>query len=101
MNLKGTEMLFILVLLALFAFAIWLAIWIGKKADEKGYSRVGFTIFGLFFTIVALIIVLVIPPSQAAQMAGMVKCPHCAESVQPEANVCKHCGRDIPTAVAP
>lgn len=99
MNLRGAELLIIIVFLALFAFAIWLAIWIGKRAEEKGYSRVGFTIFGLFFTLIALIVVLAIQPTQGAQSLGLVKCPHCAEAIQPEAKVCKHCGRDIPAAV--
>lgn len=99
MDLKGSNILILVVLLGLIAFGIWLAFWIGKKAQEKGYSRVGFTIFGLFFTLIALIVVLVIQPTQAAQTSGLVKCPHCAEAVQPEARVCKHCGRDIPTAV--
>jgi RNA polymerase subunit RPABC4/transcription elongation factor Spt4 len=26
---------------------------------------------------------------------NMEKCPHCAETIQADANVCKHCGRDI------
>jgi hypothetical protein len=71
------------------------AIWIGRKAQEKGYSRVGFTIFGLFVTLIALIVVLVVQPTQAAQAVGMPKCPYCAETVQSEAKVCKRCGRDI------
>jgi len=93
-NLKGSEFLIILMFFALMAFGIWVAVWIGKKAQEKGYSRVGFTIFGLFFTIVALIVVLVIRPTQDSLSAGLVKCIYCAEVIQPEAKVCKHCGRD-------
>jgi hypothetical protein len=29
---------------------------------------------------------------------GSRKCPFCAESMRPEATVCMHCGRDLPTA---
>lgn len=95
MNLRFQELLILLVILGLIAFGVWLAIWIGKKADEKGYSRVGFTIFGLFFTIVALVVVLILPETSERQQAGLPKCPYCAESVQPSAKVCKHCGKDI------
>lgn len=95
-NLSPIAILGLLLLVALVVFTIWLAIWIGKKAEEKGYSRLGFTIFGLFFTLIALIVVLVIQPTQATQAVGSAKCPFCAEAIQPEAKVCKHCGRDIP-----
>jgi len=82
-------------LLLVFGGIIWLAIWIGGRAHEKGYSRAGFVVFGLFFSLIALIVVLVIQPTQTAQVKGLAKCPHCAEAIQPDAKVCKHCGRDV------
>lgn len=100
-NLRASELLGLLLVLALIAVGIWLAIWIGKKAEEKGYSRVGFTIFGLFFTLIALIVVLVIQPTQAVQVSGLAKCPYCAEAIQPDAKVCKHCGRDLNSPTMP
>jgi len=40
--------------------------------------------------------------SRKAPIEGsdIVACPYCAELVKPEAVVCKHCGRDIGTALA-
>lgn len=26
---------------------------------------------------------------------GMKKCPHCAELIKPDANVCRYCGREV------
>ncbi len=94
----------ILALLAgLIALYVVAAIYVGNKAKSKGYSKAGFIVFALFFLPVALIVVLVIEPStvQREQVAAatLSKCPSCAELVQPEAKVCKHCGRDIEPAV--
>jgi len=93
-NWKGYEFLVFGALL--FVVFILLALWIGKKAKEKGYSRVGFTIFALFLPVIALIVVLVIQPTQAAQDKSLVKCSQCAEAIQPQAKRCKHCGIEIP-----
>lgn len=100
MNLRGSELLMILIFLGLLALAIWLAFWIGKKAEQKGYSRVGFTILGLFFTLIALIVVLVLPETRERLEARLPKCPYCAEAIQPVDKVCRHCSRDISPSVS-
>ncbi|HUG08892.1 MAG TPA: superinfection immunity protein [Acidimicrobiia bacterium] len=37
------------------------------------------------------------PPAPTAESGGRT-CPFCAEDIRPAAVVCKHCGRDLPTA---
>jgi len=39
--------------------------------------------------------------NQGPSTQGLLKCPHCAELVQPDARVCKHCGRDIDRSAPP
>jgi hypothetical protein len=43
---------------------IWIAIafWAARVAGRKGYSFIGFFIFGFFFTLVALIVAYLVPP---------------------------------------
>jgi len=36
----------------------------------------------------------------ALETANTQKCPHCAELIQKEARVCKHCRRDVPIAAS-
>jgi len=66
-------------------------------ASRKGYSFIGWWIYGAALFIIALPHALIIKPDQALiekkKIAlGMKKCPMCAELVQPEAKICKHCG---------
>ena len=76
------------ILVALYAFA-------------RGHSTInvfGFLLLGLVFSpLIALIAAALIPPSDKSLIdKGLAKkCPHCAELVKPEADVCSHCGRDM------
>jgi len=97
--LRGQTFLLIGGLILFIWFTIWLIIAIGNIAQAKGYSKTGFVIFAIFLPLIALIVVLVLQPSQAKQVSIIesqsVKCPKCAELIKPEAVVCKHCGSDI------
>ena len=85
------EILIIAVLIGLIPAAI---------ARNKGRSFVGFWIYGALIFIVALPHALLMKPSQKgieeqALADGGRKCPHCAEIIKEEANVCRFCGREV------
>ena len=97
LNLRGLyatqgSISIILLVLVFIAFWIWAVFAVGEVADSKGYGRAGFIIFAIFFPVIALIVVLVLPQGQSP---ATVKCPACAEAIKPEAIKCKHCGEMI------
>jgi hypothetical protein len=68
--------------------------------ERKGRRLAGF-LFGALLGPVGWVVVLLGPDLKAQQEATRLrKCPYCAELVQPDAKVCKHCGRDIAPLVA-
>ena len=86
-------------------FLYWLAFSIiaGWIASNKGRSGIGFFFLAVILSpLIGIVAALVAEsrkgsPGQPSEDTHK-KCPHCAEQVLIEANVCKHCGRDIKTA---
>jgi len=69
-------------------------------AHRKGYSFLGWWIFGAALSIVALPLAIIRSPNQSemdrrALAAGGRKCSYCAEVIKWEAKVCRYCGREI------
>ena len=72
-------------------------------AERKGYSDntvIGWFLLGLFFNLLGIIIVLIIPTKvEGYVLQGKKKvCPFCKEVVQVDAILCKHCGSKLEAA---
>lgn len=71
---------------------------VGGIAVRKGRNLWPWFFFGLFFPLIALIVVLVIKTSGDARVeAGQKKCPHCGEWVDRSAAQCRYCLGALPT----
>ena len=80
-------------------FWIGIAVACGIVASTKGRSGAGWFFIGLLFSVIAFIIILVLPSVKSDPSAPTedthVKCPHCAEYIKREAIKCKHCGEGV------
>ena len=73
----------------------------GAIASSKGRDFFPWFLFGCLLAIVAIPCALLLQPDQATadrralEGGAARKCPHCAEIIRLEANVCRFCGRDV------
>jgi hypothetical protein len=72
-------------------------------AGRRGLSVLTWWLYGALLFPVAVIHVFFATP-ESVTIAGRAParpCPHCAETIRPEAKVCKHCGRDVAPQLEP
>lgn len=80
----------------IFLFWFGIAVITGIAASAKGRSGFGWFLLGICFSLLALILVAILPSLKRDPFAPSpnthVRCPDCREMVYKDARKCKHCG---------
>jgi hypothetical protein len=80
-----------------FLIAIFIGLIPASIAKKKGRSFILWWFYGAVLFIVALPMAIMMKPYEGGTISAgnLRKCPKCAELIQPEASVCKHCRAEI------
>lgn len=89
--------------MAIILFWLFFSFCVGAFAQHRGRSGGGYGLLALLISpLIAFIVVLALGPnregieSDAISSGAMRKCPHCAELVKAEANLCRYCHSELP-----
>ena len=90
-------------MMGMLGFWLIMGIVVAILAASKGRGWPLWLLYGFVIWPVALVHALVMAPTpeareERARRQGLVKCPHCAEMIEPDARVCPHCQRDLSPA---
>jgi len=80
----------------LFLFWLLVSVWVYNDAERSGMSGLLWALLVFFGNIVGLLIYLIVRSSSASVAPLTAKtCPSCHGVIQPDFNVCPHCGANL------